>query len=150
MMQLSPASAAGMVKIEKYTGTTCADPIKEKSFLGLNLCMSFGDGNGWFKATCSGGNEASVTYTAYTDNTCNTVNDTTIPGFLTNGVYNAGVAGANCLNTGSESEKWNCRIQPAQATFNLFSDNACTQSTTWSSVGSVSTMRIALNECTIE
>lgn len=100
-------------------------------------------GMGHMKFTCSGANTVA---TGYSDAACTTVNTSfSLPGLtMTAGVFDPQ---SSCFSTtgSGESSMWSCASQPAQVTVSIFSDAACTMSTT--QPFGFSSMKWALDVC---
>jgi len=130
-----------------FAGSGCSGTATATEWKAAGVCMDLtSQGMGHMKFTCSGANTVA---TGYSDAACTTVNTSfSLPGLtMTAGVFDPQ---SSCFSTtgSGESSMWSCASQPAQVTVSIFSDAACTMSTT--QPFGVSSVKFALDVCNYE
>jgi len=122
MLQCWPAHAT-MYHTMTYSDSACTMQLEDQ-WDTAEVCSPHSPSGGYLKWTCNGANaEARV----YSDAACTTVNTTynSAP-HVVNGEF---VSNGACFNQTTSYAKYLCFMQPAQMTFNRFTDASCTQAT---------------------
>jgi len=123
MLQCWPAHAT-MYHIMAYSDSACTTQT-DSQWRTAEVCAPHSSSGGYLKWTCNGAyGEARI----YSDAACATLKaDYNEAPYVVNGVFASNGACFDKMENGTSYAKYLCSDQPAQMTFNLFTDASCTQ-----------------------